>query len=238
MKKKLLILLCTMGILGVSLVGCGSSVKQSVGVKGSELSSEDINKLSLMGSSADAISYNFDNLVAKVGSSSYDLMSAKSDDIFPQIGMDIKETTSRKELGDDREDYVELEVMYTLKDGTSFVFKDNYLTDNEDFRLFTYASVELNEKSKDSGLFGLNYNSTVEEIEEVFGESGLYYPEGDVITYWWGISVNSIPMEVEIVYNKSDLHIETIEVTSYFDSAFSRYFSDEVKAAVKEDLKK
>ena len=239
MKRKLLLVCLGIGLV-FGVIGCGSNVKQSTGVEGIGLSEEGISKLSTMGSSADTISYNFDNLVAKVGSSSYDLMSAKSNDIFPQLGMDIIENSKSFEFSEGKGSYGVSELTYTLKDGTVFIISDSYNMGKPDFRLLSYVLFDLSEskdEGKGSSLFGLSYSSTLENIQSVFGECGLYYVDGDTTSYWYDISVDCIPMEVEVVYNNTENHLEYIEVSTYFKDNF-RFLSEEVKAADKQDLKK
>ncbi len=238
MKKKILVLLCTLGIIG-SLVGCGSSAVQSEGTPGENLTEDEINKLAVFNQSPQNITYNYSNLVCKAGSGSYDLMTTKSNDIL-QLGVEMGETSHTFSFEGDEGNYVEDQMSYTFKDNTTLIVQDNYYENQEDFRVLSFVSMDLSEitdTESENSLFGLTYNCTLEDIDKTFGEDSFHYPEGDITTIYCDISVNEIPMEVKIIYNHEENHMDYIEVSTYFDNNF-RFLSDEVKAAVQEDCKK
>lgn len=238
MKKKILILLCTIGIIS-SFVGCGSAGVQSQGTLGENLAEDEINKLAVFNKTPDDISYNFDNLVCKAGSKSYDLMKTKSVDIL-QLGVEMEATSHSFQFDETEQNYKEDEMVYTFKDNTVLIVQDNFYEKQEDFRLLSFVSFDLSEttdKESKNGLFGLTYNSTLEEINETLGEDTFYYMEGDTTSINYDISINEIPMEVKVVYNHEENHLDYIEVSTYFENNF-RFLSDEIKTAVKDDCKR
>lgn len=235
MKKKLVILLCMLGIL-CSFIGCGKET-QSLGVSNENLSEDTLTKLSAFSIEPTEINYNFDNLIYHIGSRSYNLMDTKSNDIF-QLGSSMEKNAHLCEFNGDGNDYEEVEVTYSLKDKSILTVKDVILKDNPDFRIFAYASLDMSQikNNINTSFMGLSYHSTLEDIQNTFGKEFLCYPNSDTTIYWYSISICEIPMEAKVIYNHRENHIESIAIESFFNKNI-RYINDDLQRLVENNLK-